>query len=243
MQHMVLNLPRWRARIIMRFVPWVWGWNFVMFLRLKRRTRSRVRGARFYSNGSLPKPRTYMDSLSNLLLRESNVYMGMVLEPSCSSCKHVWPTCSIGNANTFIAICVDCGNVVNAKRDGFRRSLKPCPNCGSDLAFGDMLDVFNAKPSKMFRCPRCNDDALSFRTVMHFSLAEFPTPGIGEYVHASYDNGDLEVPGLWLCSTDVKCHGIPAGNETRTMELKTIRKEMRDGSLEEIEFEFVRFVD
>ena len=43
-------------------VLWVWGWNFVTFLRCKRRTRSRVRVARFYSNGSHPKPRTYMDS-------------------------------------------------------------------------------------------------------------------------------------------------------------------------------------
>ncbi len=40
----------------------VWGWNFVTFLRCKRRTRSRVRVARFYSKGSHPKPRTYMDS-------------------------------------------------------------------------------------------------------------------------------------------------------------------------------------
>ena len=44
-------------------VLWVWGWNFVTFLRCKRRTRSRVRVARFYSKGSHPKPRTYMASL------------------------------------------------------------------------------------------------------------------------------------------------------------------------------------
>jgi hypothetical protein len=43
-------------------VLWVWGWNFVTFLRCKRRTRSRVRFARFYSKGSHTKPRTYMDS-------------------------------------------------------------------------------------------------------------------------------------------------------------------------------------
>jgi hypothetical protein len=40
----------------------VWGWNFVTFERCKRRTRSQVRVARFYSKGSHPKPRTYMDS-------------------------------------------------------------------------------------------------------------------------------------------------------------------------------------
>jgi hypothetical protein len=34
----------------------------VTFLRCKRRTRSRVRVARFHSKGSHPKPRTYMDS-------------------------------------------------------------------------------------------------------------------------------------------------------------------------------------
>jgi hypothetical protein len=43
-------------------VLWVWGWSFVTFLRCKRRTRSRVRVARFYSKGSHPKPRTYMHS-------------------------------------------------------------------------------------------------------------------------------------------------------------------------------------
>jgi hypothetical protein len=43
-------------------VLWVWGWNFVTFLRCKRRTRSRVRVARFYSKGSHLKPKTYMDS-------------------------------------------------------------------------------------------------------------------------------------------------------------------------------------
>ncbi len=34
----------------------VWGWNFVTFLRCNRRTRSRVRVARFDSKGSHPKP-------------------------------------------------------------------------------------------------------------------------------------------------------------------------------------------
>ncbi len=62
MQHMVLNLPRSRARIIMFVVPWVWGWKFCDASACNRRTRSRVRVARFYSNGSHPKPRTYMDS-------------------------------------------------------------------------------------------------------------------------------------------------------------------------------------
>jgi hypothetical protein len=49
-------------------VLWVWGWNFVTFLRCKRRTRSRVRVARFYSKGSHPKPRTYRDYFVNLVV-------------------------------------------------------------------------------------------------------------------------------------------------------------------------------
>ena len=182
-----------------------------------------------------------MDSLSNLRLK-GHIYMGVVIEPSCSACNHVWPTCSIGNSNSFVAVCVECRNVVNAKRNGFRRSLKSCPNCQGDIASAELLDVFNAKPSKLFQCPRCNTDALSFRTVMHFSLAEFPTPDIGEHVHAENDDGKLDVPGLWLRSTDVTCNGIPDHWETKTIELKTTKKEMRDGSLTEIEFEFVRFV-
>ncbi len=169
--------------------------------------------------------------------------MGVVFEPSCSACEHVWPTCSIGNANSFVAICAHCRNVVNAKRDGFRRALKSCPSCDRDLESAELLDVFNAPLVKMFQCPQCNDAALSFRTVMHFSLAEFPTPAIGEYVHAENDNGKLDVPGLSLRSTEVTCNGIPDDWETRTIELRTTRKEMQDGSLQEIEFEFVRFVE
>jgi hypothetical protein len=41
---------------------WVWGWGFVTFLRCKRSARSRAKAARFSSKGSLPKPRTYVDS-------------------------------------------------------------------------------------------------------------------------------------------------------------------------------------
>ena len=65
----------------------LWFWNFVTFLRCKRRKRSRVRVARFSSKGSHPKPRTCMDSFGivETLASFSNSESKMENDPNTSS--------------------------------------------------------------------------------------------------------------------------------------------------------------
>lgn len=170
--------------------------------------------------------------------------MGMELEPYCSSCNHAWPVASTGDAKSFIGICTKCENVVNVERNGFRRELKPCPMCNESLNASDIVDVFNSKPDQKFKCPRCEDEGVTFKTVAWFSVTEFPTPSKGEIVHATIENGGLEVPGLWLGSgTKIVLHEIPNDVGERTMELETLDILLGEYGIESIEFRFVGFAD
>lgn len=62
-QLMVLNLPKSRARIFVLVVPWVWAWKCCEDSESHAQNKITGKGARIYSNGLRPKPRTYMDSL------------------------------------------------------------------------------------------------------------------------------------------------------------------------------------
>jgi hypothetical protein len=56
--HMVLNLPRSRARMVITFVPRVWVWNFVTFLRATAEQDYGSESPDFIRMAPTPKPGT-----------------------------------------------------------------------------------------------------------------------------------------------------------------------------------------